>query len=214
MQNLIPKQRGDTLIEVMFAITVFSFVVVGALSLMNQGSSAAQRSLEITLVRQEMDAQAEALRFMHGAYTASYQSGVEPNLSDAVTSPAEEFYRVVQRAKAYPVTSASELGVNDGKTCQTPPSGNFILNPREARFEINRYAPAETFAQLEYDGSGTFLRSSGLWIEALRVAPLASDPNQSGVGYIDFHIRACWSAPGLSAPVNLGKIVRLYEPRA
>lgn len=212
MLGLRNRQRGDTLIEVMFAITVFSFVVVGALSLMNQGTSAAQRSLEITLVRQEMDAQAEALRFLHEAYTAEYQPGFAPNTTDATTSPAEEFYRIVQRAAAYPVASASELGAG-GQTCQTPPSGSFVLNSREARFEINRYQPAEVFAQLDYDETGNFLRSSGIWIEAVRVAPPASDANQAGVGYIDFHIRACWSAPGSALPLNLGTIVRLYEPR-
>ena len=55
--------RGDTLIEVLFAITVFSLVVVTSLAIMNQGTQAALRSLQLTLVRQQVDSQAEALRF-------------------------------------------------------------------------------------------------------------------------------------------------------
>src|SRR5882762_1936652 len=66
------KQRGDTIVEVLFAVTVFSLVAVGGLSLMNQGTAMAQRSLEIGLVRDQMDAQADALRYMHNAYVANF----------------------------------------------------------------------------------------------------------------------------------------------
>lgn len=202
-------QRGDTLIEVLFAITVFSLVVVGALSLMNQGSMAAQRSLEMTLVRQEIDAQSEALRFLHGAYTASYQSsGVYP-----AGSAAGEFRKVVQRSISNPRTAASTLNTNSD-ACPAAPTWAFVLNPRAATYEVNKFQLASSFAQLQYNSSGVLTQSDGIWIEAVRVAPLASDTSQAGVGYIDFHIRACWNAPGQARVINLGTIVRLYEPRA
>lgn len=57
-------QRGDTIIEVILAVTIFSLVAVGALTLMNSGTSMSQRSLETTLVRQQIDTQAELLRFV------------------------------------------------------------------------------------------------------------------------------------------------------
>ncbi len=63
--------RGDTLIEVLFAITIFSLVAVSSMAIMNQGTDTAQRSLEITLVRQEIDAQAETLRFLNASYIAN-----------------------------------------------------------------------------------------------------------------------------------------------
>ena len=75
------KNRGDTIIEVLFAITVFSLVVVSSLSIMNQGSATAQRTLEISLVRQQIDAQAETLRFLNTSYVAAYQAGVNDILS-------------------------------------------------------------------------------------------------------------------------------------
>ncbi len=59
------RQHGDTIIEVVVAITVFSLVAVGAMTIMNSGLAMAQRSLETTLVRQQIDAQAEMLRFVH-----------------------------------------------------------------------------------------------------------------------------------------------------
>ena len=55
-------ERGDTIIEVLLAITVFSLVAVGAMTIMSQGTNTTQRSLEMSLVKQQIDAQAEALR--------------------------------------------------------------------------------------------------------------------------------------------------------
>jgi len=47
--------RGDTLIEVLLAVTIFSMLAVGVITVMNQGTHAAQRALEITLVRHFRD---------------------------------------------------------------------------------------------------------------------------------------------------------------
>lgn len=58
-------RRGDTIIEVMLAVTIFSMVAVGAMTVMNSGLAIAQRSLEVTQARQQVDAQAEMLRFVH-----------------------------------------------------------------------------------------------------------------------------------------------------
>jgi len=66
-------RRGDTLIEVLFSITVFALVAVITVNLMNGGIHTAQRSLEITTTRNEMDAQAEALRFIHNSYLSERQ---------------------------------------------------------------------------------------------------------------------------------------------
>ena len=57
--------KGDTLVEVILAVTVFSMVAVGTISIMNKGVAIAQHSLEISLVRQQIDAQAEMLRYIH-----------------------------------------------------------------------------------------------------------------------------------------------------
>jgi type II secretory pathway pseudopilin PulG len=205
------SQTGDTLIEVLFAVTVFSFVVVGALTIMNQGTAASQRALEITLVRQQIDGQAETLRFMHNAYVENYQSGVTFNTADTVTSPAEEWYRMLtsgltqQSASAFGSTSA---------TCPTPPAESFIVDTRNARFVDGSpvfLRPSVTFAQLSYDTANVFKESQGLWIEAIR-SP-SKTGNQGSAGFIDFHIRACWETQGVSAPLTTGTIVRLYEPR-
>ena len=204
------NEKGDTLIEVLFAVTVFSLVVVLSLSLMNQGTSASIRALQITLVRQEIDSQAEALRFMSSSYVAAYYPGYAPSLTDGSTTPAEEYYKMTQ---AIGTGSVSAFGGEDQDACPAAPTGSFIVNARTARYVPGAAAllqPAEAFAQTRYQDT-TLQRSEGIWIEAVRSSQ-SSDPNQANTRYTDFHIRACWDAPGAGAPMNLGTIVRLYEP--
>lgn len=204
------KERGDTLIEVLFAITIFSLVIVGSLSIMNQGTAASERALEITLVRQQLDAQAEALRFMHDSYVAVYQPGVKFDTDDNKTSPAEEWYKM---SKESPKASASEFGAG-GTSCPAFPSQSFIIDTTNVLFRSagSDLKPANTFAQTTYDSNDQFNGSEGIWIEAVRSAQ-SSDSAQSNTGFIDFHIRACWESSGLTVPITLGTIVRLYEPR-
>jgi len=212
--NKTHAQKGDTLIEVLFAMTVFSFIVVTALSLMGQGVAAAQRSLEITLVRQQMDGQAETLRFLHEAYVAGYQSGQTFNLTDAVSTPAEEYYKLIQFARTGNRTFASKFGGSASCAIPADPSKDFILNPVTAQMVTSSSKPdvfknAPTFAQLTYTAGNQLDFSQGMWVEAVR-----SPVSGTTAGYIDFHIRACWDVTGLDIPMNLGTIVRLYEPRS
>lgn len=69
-QKSLAAKRGDTIIEVMFAIAVFSLVAVLTIAMMNLGTANAEGSLELTTARHELNAQAEALRFVHSAYVA------------------------------------------------------------------------------------------------------------------------------------------------
>jgi len=205
------NERGDTLVEVLFAVSIFSLIVVGALSLMNQGTATSQRALESTLVRQQMDAQAETLRFMHDAYIAAYYPGITFNTTDSTTSPAEEWSKISSRA-------TTDAKVTDFGTCyefttgNRPPATSFVLDPQTVRVVTNsaQLTAAQTWSQLSRS-SGTF-SSQGLWIEAVR-ASASSDPAQANMSSIDFHIRACWDAVGTKQPMTLGTIVRLYEPR-
>ena len=55
-------KRGDTIIEVMFAIAIFGLVAILSISSMNRGVVTAETTLEATTARDELNAQAEALR--------------------------------------------------------------------------------------------------------------------------------------------------------
>lgn len=211
----IRPQAGDTLIEVLFAITIFALIVVTALAIMNQGTASAQRSLEMSLVRQEMDNQAETLRFLHEAYVTNYQAGYESNPNLKLSGATGEFYKIVQAVKAAGIVSATPIeGVT---TCPTPPNGSFVLNTRTGTAITNQtiFGTPVTYAQLIFDplAPSSLTSSQGLWIEAVRSAPNTTDPAQAKTGYIDFHIRACWDTVGASQPKSMGTIVRLYEPR-
>lgn len=204
LARLRRRERGDTIIEVMFAVTIFSMIAVGSLTIMNQSLSVAQRSLEITLVRQQMDAQAEALRFINQAYTANFQRG-----GPAPTGVAAEWSTITAKA----VGQASTFGDAVGVTCPaTMPTGAFILNAQTARVwnqtpKSMADANPPPFSQVRYDGSGTITDAYGIWIEAVRSGSVGQ------LGYVDFHIRTCWNSPGSSVVSTLGTIVRLYEPR-
>ena len=99
------RERGDTIIEVLFAVTVFAMVAVGSMAIMNQGTGTAQRSLEITQVRQQIDAQAEAIRYIHQSYVAQFQRGAAP------TGKAALWTTMVQNEKQ----AASNFGPEDGQ---------------------------------------------------------------------------------------------------
>ncbi|MBQ3409906.1 hypothetical protein IJG66_00915 [Candidatus Saccharibacteria bacterium] len=70
-------RRGDTIVEVTFSIAIFALVAVITINLMNSGLATAQATLEVNLARDEIDSQAEALRFIHNSYLS------ERELSDS-----------------------------------------------------------------------------------------------------------------------------------
>ncbi len=64
------RLKGDTLVEVSLAIGIFSMVAITVVSVINGSANSAQSSLEATITREEMDGQAEALRFIQSAFIA------------------------------------------------------------------------------------------------------------------------------------------------
>lgn len=205
-------QTGDTLIEVLFAITIFAMVAVGSLAIMNQGTAAAQHSLEITLVRQQIDAQAEAIRYIHQAYVEAFQSnGVVP-----ATGTAAEWVKITNKTVGKGADGASVFGQTAGAVCPTTVPGQrpFVINARTATLwssapimSVPAGASLPPFSQVIYNNDSSIKQAYGLWIEAV------PSSGGNGPGFVDFHIRACWESSGSEAPMTLGTIVRLYEPR-
>lgn len=209
-------ERGDTLIEVIIAVTVFSLVAIGCLNIMNQGSSTAERALEISLVRAQVDNQAQVLRFLNSSFNDAFSPNSALGAYSSST-PAGQWALMEQFIINHPVSTVQGYQAVNGN-CPTPNANSFILDTRNVKF-INpsgsvKLADASTFSQLVYStesGAGTLQSAQGLWIQATRSS---TDPNSPNQGYIDFHIDACWDGPGGSVPVTLGTIVRLYAPRS
>lgn len=205
--QVIRGDRGDTIIEVLFAITVFSLVAIGGLSLMNKGTALAQRSLEIDLVREQIDTQANALRYLNRAYIADY--GKDGGATDTWNKV------VVAHALDGAKDKAQDFNtVANGDTCNLPSTSEKPFALDTTKLDDSKHlvlvptVDVSTYAKVRYDTSTP--TAEGVWIQAVR-SPMkvgSDDP-----GFYDFHIRACWQSPGQSAPVTLGTIVRLYEPR-
>lgn len=83
-------KKGDTLIEVTLAIGIFSMIAIGVAAVMSSGTAGAQTALETTLTREEIDTQAEALRFIQSAYATDKDSADKrfTNLWQAITKNA------------------------------------------------------------------------------------------------------------------------------
>ena len=64
----IRNKSGDTFVEVAFAIAIFSLIAIISIVAMNSSIATAQATLEVTMARNEIDAQAEAIRFIHNSY--------------------------------------------------------------------------------------------------------------------------------------------------
>lgn len=189
--------RGDTIIEVMLAITIFSMVVVGALLLMNQSMAIAQRSVEITQVRAQIDAQAEMIRHVHQRYIAN----------PSANASSSSLWGDIKKQAVANVQYAGDRAVTNGSKCPTQRSdieGFFLLREGAQQGTFNRvtqYEPPSTYAKLD----GQIAR--GLWAQIVKVR--GGDAQNA----YDVYIQACWDSVGSDAPVTIGTIVRLYDPR-
>lgn len=208
--RITSHSRGDTIIEVLFAITVFSFLAISGMALMNRGTALAQTALEIGLVRQQMDAQADALRYLSHAYSIDFGRNGEAT---------QLWSDIVER---HAVTFADKFNeITDGTNCNVPQPGDpkrFTLDVLKMKLadQSGERQPA-TYAQVRYDDAGGVpARAEGIWIQAVaspEVSIEVKGNSKTRSGFYDFHIRACWNSPGQSTPITLGTIVRLYEPR-
>lgn len=102
------KPKGDTLIEVALAIGIFSMVAVAVVAVVSGSTSSAQSALELTITREEIDAQAEALRFIQSSYIA----GGMANISGASQQKYAEIWNVITSHALDPTDSADEFSSN------------------------------------------------------------------------------------------------------
>lgn len=194
--------RGDTIVEVMFAIAVFALLAVGCLAIMNRGIQTIMRSLEMTQVRQSMNDQAELLRYVQ--QDSLFQESHNMNDTGVWAS-------IVSRTS----TSLESTGSNQTACADSAAIASrrpFVLYlDRENNLQLDTTADKFTyggrsnapFPGLSIDTSGNLATTNGIWVEA--VSPVASS------NFVDFYIRACWDAPGSDVPTTLSTVVRLYK---
>jgi len=183
-------QKGDTIIEVVLAFAIFSAAAVGTIALISSGLATTQRNLEITLVRQQIDSQAELLRFARDTGGPVWQSLI----NSPVTNP------LPLSQSCSPVSGASQRFYVWPMIGATPDATTLT----RTGITSSSYAEPATYAKIDY-GTGA-ARSEGVWIETAVAATRPGAPRA-----YDFYIHACWDSVGVDTPMTLGTIVRIYE---
>jgi type II secretory pathway pseudopilin PulG len=137
------ERHGDTLIEVMMAISIFSFVAMLSINMMNDGINTAQRTLESEMARNEIDAQAEALRFIHNNYVAEREKSADSSqfrsIWNTITGMASKPSKITnKKSDDANDDGGKSFDINDMDSCEAAYGANkhldkyrsFILNTR------------------------------------------------------------------------------------
>lgn len=187
------RERGDTIIEVMFAFVIFSLVIVGAFMLMNKGVALAQQSLEITQVRSQIDAQVTMVKYLRQQSDDAlwrelitpvpdgYLSDVIDPFSDAASCPT---IAALKAHHAFFVTRTS---------------GAVSM----AAVGDTTYEDAITYSRVDFDSAAP--KAYGIWTQITRAEGVS--------GAYDVHVRACWGSVGTARPMMIGTVARVYDAR-
>ena len=182
MRHIIkPQQRGDTLIEVMLAITIVAIVVVSINGIMNRGLSLLQLSVERSQVRASMQGQIDALRYMRDVRVAG--------------GPAADWQNIITNK----LNTGSPQSISEQPNCG-PKSGSvqtFYINESSTAIENYNSSNKPTSPPIASPGKW-------MWIEAYKVE------GHSSVNAIDFAVRACWEPPTGGSMQHETTIGRLY----
>ena len=182
---------GDTIIEVVLAFAIFTVAAISAIALINSGLATTQRNLEITLVRQQIDSQAELLRNLRDTQDPLWRTIID-DTDDIVDNPT------ALDGSCRTVTAGDRAFYIQPAIDSTNPE-----NTSFTRVSLMSVARPDIYARINYDDSGA--APQGIWIQVARAQ------NSGTVNTYDFYIHACWDSVGTSVPVTLGTIVRIYD---
>lgn len=175
------------------AFAIFAIAAIGTLTVLNKGVATTQRNLEITLVREQIDTQAELIRYAHNTQDASWS---------AITAPSS----LVATPLALNKSCTAVAGISSGFYIQPTIDSSDPSNTKFIRKALvsTSFTRPETYAKINYD-DGPAMKSEGIWIQATKAQQNGS------VSAYDFYIHACWDSVGMHTPMTLGTIVRVYE---
>ena len=185
--------RGDTVIELLMAFTIFSLAAIATITVLNQGIAIAERSMEVSLVRQQIDSQAEVIRYIEATKDPAWTILTGPSVLTTTPSPLSQ--------SACPNISALSGGKSFFITQNT--TGAFRVNT--ITVASSNYIDAATYARINY--SQTAPKALGLWVEVAKAENVGHAANLEAY---DFYIHACWTGMGTSVPMTQGTIVRVY----
>lgn len=232
MRFRLGKKLGDTLVEVTIAIGIFSMVAVAVVSVVSSSTSGAQSALETTIAREEIDAQAEALRFIQNL-----------DLSDTATERGTKIWKKIASLAVDPTDSSL---IYSPDSCASLYNNNrlkndkaFIINTRKLRdgsaddiivrnddTNGSKFMQATTYPRIIYGSDseqlysqnyGTSLKSiEGIFIIAVKdnnaTNVVAGADVEKRSAFYDFYIRTCWYGASANTPTTISTVVRLYNP--
>ena len=185
--------RGDTLVEVLLGVTIFSLVAVIALETMNRGMAIAQYSLETTLVRQQVDAQAEMLRYAHDMKNDTWKKLVDNNSVSVSAVNDNEGNLGAEKCPGDFSTKEFALAATPSLASKI----SILNNPGD-------YKAAETYARVDSDTKKTY----GISVRLVKPSTVTGSRDSNKY---DAYIKACWIPVGSKMPATIGTIVRLYD---
>lgn len=194
------NQRGDTLIEVLIAITVLGIIVAGVMATMNRSMVSIHNSAERTASRADINTQTDLINYifrndqetwdkiMNLAYAGGSDGSVPTN-----------------------VTEVCKLNAGGKVSDKTP--GSFYLNPiTESDGGVSGVELRDNLTEKENGANQTqrAIPGQGIWIDAVYYPQSATNQRS----YVDFYIKACWVPFGGSKPEANSRSVtvnRIYD---
>lgn len=226
----VGKKLGDTLVEVTIAIGIFSLVAVAIVAVVSGSMSGSQAALENTVAREEIDAQAEALRFIQkNAMTDIGQSGEGSEVwneivknhtisTDHSSNPYK--YDINQCSSLYNGTLSSQKAFVINTRMLSTGDASKIVQSYNSTFKTASTYPRIIYSDdnslIDQDSANTISAVEGIFIIAVKddkdtkIVDGGTVKNKSA--YYDFYIRTCWYAAGSNAPTTISTVVRLYNP--
>jgi hypothetical protein len=226
---------------------------------MNSDLAAMQATMELTMARNEIDAQAKAIRFIHNNYNSERELVEDKRVYEKLwlkitrdestvigTSSGSGLVNSPNNLSRFYSTDCSKY-YNFGNTTTTDGIHNiqldhaFIINTRKidpnnvtgtimsAKKNPNKFKETTLYPRVIFESTtpsagntddslyetnmklyNQVARAEGLWVIGVK----QENKNEPGKApqYFDFHIRACWYAPGRSTASTIATIIRLYNP--
>lgn len=193
MPSLLKKhasERGDTLVEVLVAITVLGVVVVGAFSLMNRGVAQMYDSMEKSEVRLLLNRQIESLTYGRDQYFL--QLSCPTSVSTYDQAAVNLWCRVRSQTSVGSIPNLNSCNI------QSPQNAFWITTDANNFLSLQTTMSSATADAFPAPGDG-------IWIQKIDSAAGVQVP------YKDFYIRACWRQNTSPETQTLSTVVRLYD---
>lgn len=226
-------KKGDTLIEVTIAIGIFSLIAITIATVMSSGTAGSQNALETLITRQEIDAQADALRFIHESYITNKDPESNPyaDIWNKIISKAQNANGAL--AQFTPTTCQELYDPNNGQVFK---NGGFIINTRDLSSassiieassnstpNTNQFTTTSTYPRLLFNNrdklednlSDTSLsKAEGIYVFGVKGTDANIVAGDGAISYYDFYIRSCWYDANSETPTTISTLIRLSDAPA